>query len=165
MAKLQQKPSIWGQRGTSADKVEVGEVGEFFKQKLAEKGINFEGNKLTLSWKTINDHRSGGSGRANIHDEIAPFEYSLVPFMFEESAVLGIFQDETRTRFNGDLYIVASKFDRTFRLTINGKKDGSVKISSLLSDENTLKNIHADNKRRIYMTKEVEKQFKEWDNE
>lgn len=101
--------------------------------------------------------------RVSTHEDIKPFEYSLIPFMLEKSFILGIYQDEHLGK-NKDIYIIASKLKRTFRLTLR-KENGYIKVSSLLSDENSLKRIFNDKKQEIYATSEMKALFEKWEKE
>lgn len=141
---------LWAKtQGTDSDIVKMGKVSEFIKDILKEKGYPLNADEVVLSWNTINAHRVGGSGRANIHSEIDAFEYSLIPFMFEKGAVLGIFKDASGT--DKEISLIVSKLNFQFRLALRDKGD-FIKISSLTSNENTGDDIYRqmkDNKDKI----------------
>lgn len=138
---------LWAKgQGTDSDIVKMGKVGEFVKDILKKKGYPLNADEMILSWNTINAHRAGGSGRANTHSEIGAFEYSLIPFMFERGAVLGIFKDANG--IDKEISIVVSKLNFQFRLALRDKKN-FVKISSLTSNEKTGDNIYQQMKDNV----------------
>lgn len=150
---------LWNKNASAKDEfINLGKISDFLNQKI---GLNEE---LRLYWQTMEDHRNPNIARVGTHEDIKPFEYSLIPFMLEKSFILGIYQDEHLGKKNEDIYIIASKLKRTFRLTLR-KENGYIKVSSLLSDENSLKRIFNDKKQEIYATSEMKALFEKWEKE
>ena len=150
---------LWAKNASAKDEfVNLGKISEFLSQKTSLK------EELRLYWQTMEDHRNPNITRVGTHENIKPFEYSLIPFMLEKSFILGIYQDAHLGKKNKDTYIIASKLKRTFRLTLR-KESGYINVSSLVSDENALKRIFNDKKREIYATSEMKALFEKWDKE
>lgn len=106
--------------------------------------INATNGDLYISDKMIDDHKTK-------HAEIGVFEYSvIIPFMVEnKNKILAVFQDKVITEGNKNIYIITSKFENTYRLTLATQKD-SVRVSSLLINENAIQEMIDEGKTRIY---------------
>lgn len=106
--------------------------------------INATNGDLYISDKMIDDHKAK-------HAEIGVFEYSvIIPFMVEnKNKILAVFQDKVITEGNKNIYIITSKFENTYRLTLATQKD-SVRVSSLLINENAIQEMIDEGKIRIY---------------
>lgn len=120
-------------------------VNEFIKNKLGTKARD-----ITISAKMMREHRDVKITRANTHLEIGPFDYSLIPFMLDESNVLGIFKDKNN---DNNIDIIASKVGYTYRLALADKGE-TLSVASLLSDKKEKQNILErlkNNKKIIYL--------------
>lgn len=161
---------LWNKQNANPnDFVKVGEVGEFFKNTLKQKGKDFKGNDLILTYETIEKHRKDEIQSGHTHKEIGAYEYSLTPYLLDELAILGIFQDKNLGQKNKDLYITATKLGAMYRFTL--KQEGaSAKILSLMNNSQTGENyleklIKNKNKVAIYLNSEGEKLKSELQNE
>lgn len=120
-------------------------VNEFIKNQLGTKAQN-----ITISAKMMHDHKNPKVTRANTHLEIGAFDYSLIPFMLNESNILGIFKDKNNAN---NIHIVASKLNYTYRLALADKGE-TMSVASLLSDKKEKQNILErlkNNKKIIYL--------------
>lgn len=153
---------LWNKQNANPnDFVKVGEVGEFFKNTLKQKGKDFKGGDLILTYETIEKHRKDEIQSGHTHKEIGAYEYSLTPYLLDELAILGIFQDKNLGQKNKDLYITATKLGTMYRFTL--KQEGaSAKILSLMNNSQTGENyleklIKNKNKVAIYLNSEGKK--------
>ena len=92
--------------------------------------------EILISDKMIDDHKRK-------HPEITPFDYVIVPYMLEKSAFKGLFKDKNETPRAQNLYVVANKLNRTYRLAL-GVNGNSVRVGSLLANKNILQEMRDD---------------------
>ena len=89
------------------------------------------GKELFISGDTIERHRDPNDTSANTHKEITPFDYSLISYMFENNAFLGLFTDKNPQGKFKNYYLNINKLDVYYRLCIEVKDE--IEVKSLLA--------------------------------
>ncbi len=125
-------------RDTSGKKIasKYANLGKIDNFSELEGVLGTQNAEILISDKMIDDHKRK-------HPEITAFDYSIVPYMLEKSAFKGLFKDKNETARSRNLYVVANKLNHTYRLAF-GVNGNSVRVSSLLINENILKEMRDD---------------------
>lgn len=92
---------------------------------------------ITISANMIKNHKTK-------HTEISAFEYSIIPFMLDERAILGIFRDLDGKA--DEISIISSRLNIQYRLVLADKGE-AMSVASLVSNERSKKDIFAQLKR------------------
>ena len=115
------------------EKRSFGKVNDF----LGENVPNLKEKEISINAKTMKRHKKK-------HPEIGAFEYSIIPYILDKDAILGVFKD-----FSGkgdEIFVVSSKMGVQYRLTLFNAEKG-VYVRSLASNEKDKRDIYSKLKR------------------
>ena len=128
----------------SKEKRSLGKIGGILGQIMPQT----KEKEISINTATIKRHKKK-------HPEITAFDYSIVPYMLNDEAILGIFKD-----FNGkgdEIFIIASKMGIQYRLALLNATNG-VYVKSLASNERDGRDIYSKlkrNKEKVWLKEEV----------
>lgn len=128
----------------SKEKRSLGKIGGILGQIMPQT----KEKEISINTATIKRHKKK-------HPEITAFDYSIVPYMLNDEAILGIFKD-----FNSkgdEIFIIASKMGIQYRLALLNATNG-VYVKSLASNERDGRDIYSKlkrNKEKVWLKEEV----------
>ena len=128
----------------SKEKRSLGKIGGILGQIMPQT----KEKEISINTATIKRHKKK-------HPEITAFDYSIVPYMLNDEAILGIFKD-----FNGkgdEIFIIASKMGIQYRLALLNATNG-VYVKSLASNERDGRDIYSKlkrNKEKVWLKEKV----------